>query len=307
VIRSLLLSIGGAVLLALPAGAIAAPAPPAGALIGNDAAGNAVAVWTASDGSLQKARQAAGQPWSPAVTLYTPSRFCKFRDKHCTQDRVVPTGLVVNAAGQGFFAIVQTIATQTFHCDRIAAGRVSTRSTNGKIGRLEVHYGECGRNQHNEGSVRDVRTAISRDGSAALAWFHVTPRFPDHDELYVSVYPRLSVFERTETDVEVPRIDSPQPQVGIDDLDRATLVYRDGAAPAVLRSVDVTMGEPAVHELVSPRPGVDAPMLVVDPGGSQTVTYQGAALVGQTWVCGTVSQTRPAAGQPWSAPVLLAT
>src|SRR6478736_3086528 len=68
--RSLFLSVAGAALLALPASATAASAPPPGALVAQDAAGTSVAVWTAADGTLQTARQVVGQSWSRAVTLY---------------------------------------------------------------------------------------------------------------------------------------------------------------------------------------------------------------------------------------------
>ncbi len=303
-IRSLLVSVAGAALLALPVGASAAPVvPPGYALVGHDAAGNAVAVWAvAGTGELVTSRSLAGSgTWSRTVTLYTPSKFCRFQGRRCTSESVTPTGLVVNAAGQAFFAVVQSITDPASHCGRIVAGRASTNRNGGEIGALSIAYMEC---PANDGSIRDARTAISADGTGALGWWRVTPSYPGRDDVDLAVYPRGSVTASASTSRDLPRIDSPDLQVGIDDLDRATLVYRDLGAPSFLRSVDL-IGTAATDELVSPRSGVGRPLLVVNPDGTQVVTYQGAAFVGQAWVRGTVSQTRSAAGQPWSAPVLL--
>jgi hypothetical protein len=301
------LALAGAVLLVLPAAALAGHPPPGSALVGHDAAGNAVAVWTASDGTLQTARQQVGEPWSQAVTLYTPSRLCKYRDRprggqRCTQDSVAPQGLVVNAAGQGFFAVVQTITNFHAHCQAIVAGRVSTHRTGGGIGALSVTYGECNHTVRNQGSIRDVQTAIAADGTAALGYEHFRTWIRG-DSVALGTYPRGETSAAVTDVVGQAHAADPGLQVGIDDLDRATMVWR-GARTTLIWSVDI-VGAGIVQEQVSPRRGVGYPSLVVAADGTQTVTYAGHVLVKQRWVAGTVSQTRAAAGQPWSDPVLV--
>jgi hypothetical protein len=301
-----------ALLLAFPAIGAAAAAPPAGALVGHDAAGNSVAVWTASDGSLQTARQVVGHSWSRSVVLYTPSRLCKFVHDRCTSDAVSPTGLVVNAAGQAFFAVMQHITGPDMaSCDFMVAGRASTHRTGGQIGTLSIQRGQCGALGRHVGKVFSPVTAIAPDGTATLAYIRDEPRLFESD-VFFGTFPRGSITADVTAGAGPGAQKNSKPvalSVGIDRAGHATLLYYVTTQPAVLRSLDIigsTVVDSAVSvpgELLGRTLSLGPASLTIAADGSQQAVYGGSVLVGNRWMHTTVIQTRSGAGQPWSAPV----
>jgi len=221
--------------------------------VAHDAAGSAVALWTTSDGTLQTARQVVGQNWSRSVVLYTPSRLCVHRDQRCTVDQVTPRSLVINAAGQAFFIVVQhVVSPDRATCDHAVAGRVSTHRTGGQIGALSVHYGQSAAAERHRGKFFEPVTAISPDGTGALAYIRDEPT-QFESSVFFGTFPRGSITADVTGGAGCCEQKSSKPvglTVGIDNANHATLLYHQSVQPMVLLSQDIVGGS-VVNQLVS--------------------------------------------------------
>ena len=163
-----------------------------------DRRGDAIAVWTEDHTSGVRASwRAAGESWSPAVTISAPASISAF------DVAMTPKGEAI-------------VVWSRFVADRVSVVESTTRSTRGAWSPVSDITQESGSNY-------ELRVAVNDRGEAVAGWLHVTFSF-DGSLVHAATRDAAGAWS-TPAVLTAPGSHSGYPHVGIDDRGNALAVW----------------------------------------------------------------------------------